>query len=41
MSIEMSLPSGHDRLGAGLDEMVHDRKVVRREVPEHIDIVLK
>jgi hypothetical protein len=41
MAVQVLLPGGDNRLGSRLDQVVHDGKVVRRKVPEHIDIVLE
>ena len=37
----MRLAGGDDGLGFALDQMIHDRQIVRREVPDHVAIVLK
>ena len=41
MAVQMPLPSRDDRLGTCLDEVIHDGKIVRRKIPENVDIVLE
>ena len=41
MAIEMTLASCHDGLRLSRKQVIHDRKVVWRKVPEYVDIVLK
>ena len=40
-TVEVSLPSGHDGLRSLLDQVIHDRQVMRGEVPDYIDVVLE
>ena len=40
-TVEVSLPSRHDGLRSLLDQVIHDRQVMRGEVPDHIDVVLE
>ncbi len=41
VAVQMTLPGGDDGLRAWLDEVIHDREIVRRQVPEHVDVVLE
>src|ERR1035437_2468444 len=41
VTVQMTLPGGDDCLGTNFDEVVHDGKIMRREVPENVDIVLE
>src|SRR5438309_1599577 len=40
-TVEVSLPSGHDGLRSLLDQVIHDRQVMRGEVADYIDVVLE
>src|SRR5579872_1966007 len=41
MSIQVTLTSGDDGLGTLLDEVVHDRKVMRGQIPDDVDVMLE
>src|SRR5207253_7437376 len=40
-TVEMGLPGGHNGLRGLLDQVIHDRQVMRSEVPDYIDVVLE
>ena len=39
--VQMPLTGGNHTIGLALDEMVHDGKIMRRQIPKHVDVVLK
>ena len=41
MAVEVALPGRDDRLRIRFDQVIHDGKIVRRQVPDDIDVVLK
>src|SRR6185437_6575966 len=41
MPVEMLLAGSRNRLRLRADEVVHDRQIVWREVPENIDVMLE
>ena len=40
-AIQVGLAGRDDGLGLRLDEKVHDRQIVRRQIPDHADVVLE
>ena len=40
-AVQMLLAGGHDRFRLPLDQVVHDRKIVRRQIPDYAHIVLE
>src|SRR5260370_42037783 len=40
-AIEVTLSRRHDGLRLVFDEVVHDRKIMGSEIPDHVDIMLK
>ena len=41
VGIQVALPGCHDGLRAALDHVIHDGKIVRSKIPQHVDIVLE
>jgi hypothetical protein len=41
VAVQVPLPGCNHGLGAGLDEIVHDGQVMRRQVPKNVDVVLE
>ena len=41
MTVEVALAGCDNGLRTGLDEVVHDGEVVRRQIPKHVDVVLE
>ena len=41
VAVEVALAGRNDRLRLALDKIVHDRQIVRSEIPQHIDVVLE
>ena len=41
MGVQVCLAGGDDSLGFLVDEIVHDGQIMRREIPNHIDVVLE
>src|SRR5262249_38762684 len=40
-SIEVTLPSRDDGLRALADQVIHNRKIMRSKIPDHVDVVLE
>ena len=41
VAVQMSLAGCDDRFGTCLDEVIHDREIVRRKIPKNVDVVLE